>query len=388
MSAEETGRYRRRLVIGSVIALTLVIAAAFVVRRGTRLPVVEGDGFRLAVIAQVRTGHQRAERLVFLDGGRRLAVACPRYNRVVVYRVDTSSGLVRDLDLKLDGKPVALAGVVGADHAGETLLVLQRPSGDARHVEEAWLDRFDPSGQPLGSRSRLGFDPDDLAILPDRNLALVLRSGRAEGEANRPPPSLLLLDVVPSGNPFPRGAVRFDDANDDPERVAVSDDNQTAVVTLRGSREIARVNLGDPQSPRLLGRIPFPPGAGMVPAGVAVDMDGAILFSDEEGNGPWRIDNDGAVTPIGTGLAEFVEVERPAAPSWLIGLSPADSTLELWEAGRRLARLSLADYGEFRPMGLAVQELDDRTILIAISDRSGGVVLARLVPRIPFSPHP
>src|SRR5262245_52070313 len=81
-------RPKGRIVASVVIVLTLVGVGAvgtiaLNAARTARLTLGEAT---FTEVARVRTGHQRAERLTFADGGKLLAVACPRYNRVVLYR--------------------------------------------------------------------------------------------------------------------------------------------------------------------------------------------------------------------------------------------------------------------------------------------------------------
>jgi hypothetical protein len=364
MDRRFTTRMRRFALL--IAALAVVSLGAVAAVRFARPSAVEGPGFRLEVVSRVRTGHQRAERLVFLEGGERLAVACPRYNRVVIYRITGDFQLVRERDLKLDGRPVALAATPSS------LIVLQRPAGDARHVEEAWWDVFTPGGEPVGSRFRLGFDPDDLAVSPDGRTALVLRSGRAEGEWNRPLPSLLAV-AIEGTTPRPLGAVDFTDANDDPERLAWDASSGQAVVALGGSQSVARIDFSDTDHPRLIERLRLPAEI-EVPAGVAIASMNSVRVADSAGGGLWEIGMDGAATGVAEGIREFAEL----APSRLIGASAQSGALEVWESGTCRARLALAGLGEFQPMGLAVADRPGGR-LIAVSDRSGAVCLVRMV---------
>src|SRR5205823_1261030 len=107
-------------------------------------------------VARAGTGHQRADRVTYADRGRLLAVTCPRYNHVVLYRVDATERLELVRDIELQGRPVA----VGASR--DRIYVLERPSGDRRHVEPGWCEAFDFGGDPVGSRFLAGMYPDDL----------------------------------------------------------------------------------------------------------------------------------------------------------------------------------------------------------------------------------
>ena len=61
------------------------------------------------------TGQQRSTRVVFADQGRKLAVMCPRYNKVLLYRVtarEPASSPPRRSPLQ--GRPVAIAAAGGS----------------------------------------------------------------------------------------------------------------------------------------------------------------------------------------------------------------------------------------------------------------------------------
>src|SRR5262249_36443158 len=144
--------------------------------------------YTVAEVARAGTGHQRAERVAFADGGRLLAVTCPRYNRLGLYRVTDRDALEGGHDLTLDRPPPAGCPARGRPY------VLERPPGDERPVRPGWLDAFDFRGDRVGDRVIVGFYPDDLALSADGRYAVVLTSGRSEGSPDRPAPA---LDVYP-----------------------------------------------------------------------------------------------------------------------------------------------------------------------------------------------
>jgi len=307
-----------------------------------RPPTLDCGPFTLAPVARAETGHQRAGRLTFAAGGRLLAVCCPRYNRVVLYRVTDGEALEVVRDIPLEGRPVAIRP------RGDRLYVLQRPTADARHVEAGWWETFDLRGNPVGERYRVGFDPDDLDFSPDGRYAYVLLSGRAEGESNRPPPALVVLDLAAVGGvPRPLARLEFDRPGDDPERLILAGSGGRAFVALGGSEEVAEIDLADSARPRLVTRSARPSRDSFDPSAP-----------------------DGLVEASASGR----EVVRAGA--CLVGTLPEGSALEVFAGrSRRLAgRLSLrgiANLGGIRPAGLAY--CPERGLL-AVSNRQGGSV--------------
>jgi acyl-phosphate glycerol 3-phosphate acyltransferase len=335
-----------------VLALVLVSAGLAIglgLRMSRRSELAIGR-MTLSEVARVGTGHQRAERVVFADKGRLLAVACPRYNRVVLYRVTEAQTLELARDIAVEGRPVSLWA------ASDRLYVLQRPAGDARHVEPGWWETFDWRGERIGSKFRVGFDPDDLVVAPDGRHALVLLSGSAEGESNRPKPS---LDVVALGDDpgLPRvvGRTTFDKPGDDPSRITLSATGRSAAVALLGTNEVAAIDVDDPTSPRLIGR------SKLMPMDVPYPSVG---------------EDDWIVMPV---ASEHDAVYLPLSPSggWVAATDTKRSGLVFYEPGSRRALGELRlhgpmNLGSIRPTSLAIAP--DRG-LIAVANRSGGVHL-------------
>ena len=227
--------------------------------------------------------------------------------------------LVRDIPL--DARAVAICP------ARDRLYILQRPTGDAHHVEAGYWETFDFRGQPIGSRVRVGFDPDDMAISADGRRALVLLSGNAEGEANRPSPCLSAFDLT-SETPRVTSQLVFDVKGDDPDRLTLSSTGERAVVTLRGSDQIAAIDLSDPDRPESLGRLRWTSDAESYPS--VSDRDWILMPPPPNREAVW-VCQDARARPR---LVEADGGTITALPrqSYLIGTVPGGSALEVIHA--------------------------------------------------------
>jgi acyl-phosphate glycerol 3-phosphate acyltransferase len=351
-----------RVRVGLILLLVALAAGTGLALNASRRPELVANGRRIAEVARLATGHQRAERPVFLDEGRLLAVTCPRYMRVVLARVTEPPGLEPVRDIQLEGRPIALCA--GKDR----LFVIVRPHGDARHIEEAWWETFDFAGNRIGSKIRIGWDPDDLALSKDGHHAYLLTSGSAEGETNRPPPALIVFEMQ-SGTPRPVGSFAFERPKDDPERLLIMSADKAAV-SLRGSNQVARLDLSDPHSPRLIDRLDMP--APCVPDSLAVGKNGQLLVGDPDASAYWRLDGDRFVqVDVDGGVADLVEAE-----GFVFATLPQGSGVAVLSAGSHapLGKLSIrgaANLATTRPLGIAYSP---ERRLIAVSNRAGGSV--------------
>lgn len=374
----ESSSGRARLWAGCVLVLVLMLAAgAGVAARFPRSNRIDApDVGSIAIAAQARTGHQRAERLVFADHGRLLAVLCPRYNRLVIYRVDTLSkpALTLSKDVVLEGRPVALAAT------SDRLIVLQRPAGDARHTRPGFWDQFDFQGRRIGSRFDVGTDPDDLAISDADATALVLLSGCAEGETGRPAPSLKVIDISDLNQPRHRGELFFDGPRDDPKSLCFR--GQEVAVLLGGSNQVAVVDASDRGHPRIIDRVDIPAGAG--PDCIGFDHDGGLSIArwDEVETRPLRR------------LPNRVASEHDPARTTLIGptlswgsdhdenprceVSAARGVVRLRRGSRVLGTIELGGLGGIRVTDSAWFATTNTSGMLALSDRSGGVHLLNI----------
>jgi glycerol-3-phosphate acyltransferase PlsY len=361
-----------------LLVLVLLGAGTGVAYYSSRPAVLDCGDFELRAAGQLRTGHQRADRLAFADAGKLLAVTCPRYNRVVLYRVEPGPSLKLVRDVSLEGRPVDVRS------SRDSFFVLARPSNDARHLEPAWWQRIDFEGNPQGTKVRVGYDPDDMAIGDDDRVACVLLSGNAEGETNRPSPSLRVFDLRDPATPRLRGEVFFDQPGDDPYRLACDPSFQRAAVSLRGTRTIAWIDLSDRDRPRLVRRSTLP---GFATPGSLVFLGAdKLLVADDDCGTAWSLgfESDRSCrVPFQSTVRDIAVVTRPAEDKqalrqFYIATDPRCSALEVFEQGtaQSLGELALRSSGKLgRILPVSLAHAQD---VVAVADRSGGVHVIEL----------
>jgi acyl-phosphate glycerol 3-phosphate acyltransferase len=351
----------------AVLATTALLGAGFA-HNATRQIEVDCGPYRLIEVARAATGHQRADRVVFADRGRLLAVTCPRYNRLVLYRVSEDETLVPFRDLALEGRPVALQA------AHDRLYVLQRPAGDAQHVEHGYWETYDFEGRRIGAKFRVGFYPDDMVLTRRDRLALVLTSGRSEGDPHHGAPALLCVDLDPdAASPRVVSRTEFADAEDNPEKVVSSLSGSHAAVVMGGSKKVVGLDLIDPETPRLTGRVSLAPAEVPYPSVSDYDFLFMPVDSDRESIAITPPPGDGGTVLVGGIFRHTYQ--------YLLSTVPDGSALEFFQSAknwRPLGRMPLrgvANLGTVRPTGLAY---DAGRGLVAVANRSGGVHLIAL----------
>ncbi|HLH29087.1 MAG TPA: hypothetical protein VKW77_09225, partial [Acidimicrobiales bacterium] len=326
------------------MALTLaIVAGTLLARNAARTIEAEAGPWSLRETDRLATGQQRVDRVAFATGGDRLAGICPRYNRLLIYGVDPSKALHPIAVTQLEGRPVGVVRV------GSRFVVLQRPAGDAKHREPGWWEAYDAEGRRVGSRHLAGFYPDDLAASADGRRLFVLSSGRSEGDQQKPPPTLEVLEVDPqTADARALGRVTFP-ASDDPERLAVSASSRYAAIYLAKSQRTVAVDVADPAAPRVIGR-------------TRPVLAGAPYLSVSE-------DSDWIMMPVGT-ESDTIALQSPEAkapsrgptpshPEYLITTRENESALEILrtsEPRREVGRFPLFgpfNLGHTRPTGLA-----------------------------------
>jgi glycerol-3-phosphate acyltransferase PlsY len=343
-----------------LVLLALPVAAGtWAVRHAWRVEVLDAGPYTLRQVARASTGHQRASRLTFYEEGHRLALLCPRYERLVLFQVGPEDALTVTGEVQLGGRPMALAAT--SDH----LLVLERPSSDRRHLEPGWVDMFGPNGESRGSRFEAGVNPDDLAITPDGRSALVLTGARTEGDGQPPTRFLLVFDL--QCDP-PRQVASLDLGlwEDEPGRIHLAESGKAAVVAIHALGKSVAVDLTVIGEPRALKELPLP------------SRELGYLSSDGD---------DRIVMPVAS-PTETIALDFNGGPSLLAGTCPRDSAIEavLTRDGGEfsLGRLRLRgplNLGEVKPTGLA---WSPERRLLAVAAKSGAVHLLALTEKTPL----
>ncbi len=352
-------------IVVAVLAL-LLVGGTWLVHNAARTIEAQAGPWSLKETDRLATGQQRVDRVAFARGGHRLAGICPRYNHLLIYQVDAADALKLVAETQLDGRPV---GVVTL---GTRFAVLERPPGDAKHLEPGWWEVFDRDGRRVGSRHLAGFYPDDIAASPDGHRLFVLSSGRSEGDAKKPLGSLDVLEVDPeTAAARCLGSIPFD-ASDDPERLAVSASARYAAVLLAKSRRTLAVDVSDPAEPRVIGRTK------------------AVVASAPYVSTPGDSDPDWIMMPAGLD-SDTIALEAPSSasrprdtpyprPDYLVTTRDNDSALEViqtkpqHEVGR-FPLLGPFNLGRTRPTGLAYSP--ERN-LIAVATRTGSIHVVAL----------
>jgi glycerol-3-phosphate acyltransferase PlsY len=341
--------------------------------RHVTLPIEASAGpWVLRETDRVTTGQQRVDRVAFAAGGSRLAATCPRYDRVVLFKIEPTAKMVLVKEIELEGRPVAIAAF------GDQFVVLERPAGDRRHVERGWWETFDCDGNRFGGRNPAGFYPDDLCVSPDGKYLLLVSSGRAEGDQKKPLPALEIVAAdLSAGSGRVVGHVEFD-ADDDPARLNLSASGQSAAVLLAKTNQTLAIDLSAPESPLLIGRskpsgadlpyISYSPGADWIMMPVASQSEAIAIESPHAPQ-----DRARGTEPSPAGPARYVAYTRSR-----------DSVLEVFqtEPFYSLGRIPLMgplNLSRARPSGIAYSRSRG---LVAVGTRSGAIHLIELVPRV------
>ena len=232
------GRVHPILLVGLTAAAAFLLCYGLQVFSNVSAPVeVIAGPWTLRETHREVTGQQRSTRVVFADHGRLLAVMCPRYNKVLLYDVTSRAHLDQAAEIALDGRPVAIA------MAGDRLVVLERPSGDDKHLGPGWWESFGLDGKSSGPRVPAGYYPDDLAVTPDGRFLIVLNSGQAEGDKKKPLPGIDVFRAAPEtegDSPRPIGHLSLA-PEDDADRLFLSASGSRVLITLPKAKQTVAV---------------------------------------------------------------------------------------------------------------------------------------------------
>jgi acyl-phosphate glycerol 3-phosphate acyltransferase len=360
------------VVVAGLVVIAFGAVAGVEIYRQAALPIeVKAGPWTLRETDRTATGQQRVDHVAFAGGGSRLAATCPRYDRLLVYGVEAEGRLALVREVELEGRPVALGTL------GDRYVVLESPSGDQRHVEPGWWETFDLEGNRKGGRHLAGFYPDDLAVSPDGKHLFVLSSGRAEGDAKKPPPALDVIAVdIKAESDRSVGRITFL-ATDDPCRLSLSCKARCAAVLLTKTNQTLAIDLSVPEAPHLIERIN------------PTDSDAPYLS--------YSPDSDWIMMPVAS-QSESIAIDAPTGgyeanaasgtdfsrqAQYLVCTRHRDSVLELFQTEPRqsLGRLPLKgplNLGRTRPTGLAYSR--DRGLL-AVATRSGTIHMVEMLPR-------
>jgi glycerol-3-phosphate acyltransferase PlsY len=371
------GRVAVVVAVGLVVFSIAGVGGICVVHNARQPVEAQAGPWSLRETDRVNTGQQRVDRVAFTAGGDRLAGLGPRYNRLLVYQVDSRKTLIPIAETWLEGRPVSIAAL------GERFVVLERPAGDQKHLEPGWWETFDGDGKPVGTRHLAGFYPDDLAVSADGRLMFVLSSGRAEGDDAKPLPALEVMALDPQEDrPHLLGRLTMD-PSDDPERLTLSATARFAAVFLAKSKRTAAVDLTTPESPRLIGRtMPVTADAPYLSFSPGSDW---ILMPAASASETLAIELPGTARSAGA-ESENLPAHRP---DYLISTHQNESVLEIAQTVPRhaLGRFPLRgplNLGRTRPTGLAYSPVRG---LLAVATRSGAIHLVELRSRL-VAPEP
>ena len=357
------GRIGIIVVIGLTVLTLGMLGGTWLVHNASRTIEADAGPWSLRETDRLATGQQRVDRIAFAPGGDLLAGICPRYNRLLIYRLNAKNHLEPVGEAELEGRPVGVAVL------GSRFVVLQRPPGDAKHLQPGWWEVFDREGHRVGSRQVTGFYPDDLAASTDGRRLFVLYSGRSEGDPAKPLGALEVLEVdAESAIGRSIGKVSFE-ANDDPERLTVSASSRYAAVFLAKSRRTVAVDVSNPSLPVVVGRTsPVTTGAPYVSS--ARDSDWIMMPAGSDGDTIAIEAPD--TTPAETGHLPH--------PDYVVTSRASDSSLEILqtrpqhEVGR-FPLLGPFNLGRTRPTGLAYSPTRH---LIAVATRTGSIHVVEL----------
>jgi acyl-phosphate glycerol 3-phosphate acyltransferase len=372
------GKISVLLLAGLALCGALALAGVWAYHQMSQKLQTHAGPWNLRETDRTSTGQQRVDRVVFAKGGNRLAAICPRYDRFVIYNVNSDATLALAREVELGGRPIGL--VTSCD----CFIVLERPHGDDLHLEPGWWEVFDLEGNHRGSRNPAGFYPDDLAVSIDGRHLFVVSSGQAEGDPKKPMPALETFELdLAAGTGRIRRRVEFD-RRDDPARLTLSASGRFAAVLLAKTYQTVGFDVSVPENPHLVGRTK--PSSAEVPyVSQSPDSDWIMM--------PVASPSEAIAIPSPLKRPDQVAMtatDSIPSPDYVICARHRESVVELMQTAPLypLGRLPLTgplNMGRTRPTGLAYSP--ERSLL-AVSTRSGSIHLLELAWRRSKDPEP
>lgn len=354
------------------------------------------DNWYMMIYSRLSSGLQRADDVAFFGNGTRIAMTCPRYTKFTVWQFGYTQQpkLLKTVDLL--GRPQKLVPF------DDKLFIIERPPGDDRHIKPGFFEVFDRDANPISSPVDIGWDPDDMAVVErdGKIYGLILLSGNAEGEDNRPNPSVKIVEIDPKTYAIREvSESEIPDAkpnNEDPLRIVAgtyADTNDktehVAMITLGRHGAVRKINWTTPEKPiwesywNLLDAEPLD---------AAFDAKGEFLITSNSLTNdlqqwPVSVKNDLTIfsksPQLFSALATIPNhnprnpLPKELFPVNLAAISETNSSVSLMGPKISMSFVLHGPYGfgSVRPMAVDVNRENLEHVNIAVCDRTGGLHL-------------
>lgn len=342
-------------------------------------------GWNLTILSRIGTGLQRADDITFFADGTHLAMTCPRYTKFTLWQTGPNQvpSLLKTVDLP--GRPQRVVA-----HE-KNIVIVQRPPGDDRHIKPGFFEVFDVFGARIAGPVEIGWDPDDLALInrDGRLYALALLSGNAEGEDNRPNPSVKIMELdKKSYTVISTTETEIPEAknnNEDPLRILAdivsTGDGKTEYIAMITSGRNGAVRRLDWTSLTDLKWNAFWPATASEPLGASINQTTGKFLTADSKTGQiqlWPLaGNEITPAPVTTGLrwTALQALSGKALGYEVAAISESQSAFGLiGPAGPAICKLNGPyGFGSVRLMNIAVHQSGENEFRIAICDRTGGL---------------
>lgn len=354
------------------------------------------ENWYMMIYSRLSSGLQRADDVAFFGNGTRIAMTCPRYTKFTVWQFGYTQQpkLLKTVDLL--GRPQKLVPF------DDKLFILQRPPGDDRHIKPGFFEVFDRDANPISSPVDIGWDPDDMAVVErdGKIYGLILLSGNAEGEDNRPNPSVKIVEIDPKTytirevseseipdakqndeDPLRIVAGTFADTNDKTEHVAM--------ITLGRHGAVRKINWTTPEKPTWESYWNL---SDAEPLGASLDITQKLLLTSNSLTGDvyqFPVDSRNDVTiqyssPFRWSALATIPNHNPRNPLPkelfpvnLAAISETNSSVSLMgpKTSTSFKLHGPYGFGSVRPMAVSVYRENLEYVNIAVCDRTGGLHL-------------